>query len=1469
MLLHDGVRRTFLAAISNLEFAVNARTKLVAVAIASVAFSALTIDLNAQARYETLHTFSGDRGHPSAALTEGPDGQLYGVTRDGGFRGKGTVFVTDGAGNTTTLHEFDGTDGEAPQGRLLVGPDGLLYGTTSSGGNGFGTIFRMTLSGGGFQQLVNFTGGDDGLLPQSGLVLGSDGALYGTTLAGGASSVGTIFRLTTEGVFSTLASFGGDNGALPSGDLIATADGFYGTTSQGGAGFGTVFHATLAGVISRTAVFDPLDAALIDIGLNPAGGVVLASNGNLYGTTSAGGGHSRGTVFGIIGGVLQTLHSFSGVDGESPGALREMNDGNLYGTTSSGGVGGAGTIFRLSLDHTFASVASFSGRDGNFPTSGVIQTISGAIYGTTEMGGDNGAGTVFELQRPAGSMPDGSIRRAYSFAGAAVADPFGGVIEASDGNFYGIAFSGGADGFGAVYRMTPDGSVEILASFDSLEGLFPTGALMQASDGHLYGTTEGGANGDGGVFRVTLDGALTTIGLFNSSLPEFADTGATPSGRLIEGRDGYLYGTTLFGAGGAPGGVFRVDRAVVDPRQAISVVASLAEDGSQGTFPASGLVEAPDGSFYGTARFGGAHDAGTVFRMSGGAIYTVASFTGTVTPDPAAPLSAADPASTLIGADAASPLLIGTDGNLYGTTTDGGEFLSGTLYRVMLDGSNAASTLVSFDGINGSFAFQQGVVETSPGVFVGATMFGGDMALGNVYQWSEAGGIAVVHTFDGVTGQEPNATLTRAADRALYGTASGPQGGVIYRLVSDKAQASLQVADAVATYGGSTTLAATLTVSGAPLSGTEITFSLNGALLSSATTDETGTATLLGVSVAGLNAGNYPGAIEASFAGTEDAEAATATGSLFIARAAALVSVESATFVYDGQPHPASGTVTGLGGEMLGPLTFTYNDSPEPPVDPGTYAVVASFEGNTNYEAASANAVITILPAPAGLDGLVAAYGFNEGSGSIAGDASGRGTFGRIRQARWAAGRFGGALEFDGVNDWVTVQDAAALDIRYGITLEAWVNPRSLHGWNTIVLKESDDGLAYALYANDDVPRPAGYVNVAGYDRSVAGVEPVPLNEWTHVAMTYDGLMMRLYVNGVQVSRRPLTGRILSTDEALRIGGNSVWGEFFDGWIDEVRIYSRALSAMEIRRDMSMPVAFESTAPTVAITSPADGAVLSGVPRVSIEAGDNFGVSSVQLQVDGVDFGRPDAAAPYAVRLDLPNGTYVLTAVALDFAGNRAVSGGVTVTIHNVPKASYDFDEVSGVQVFDASGHGNHGTMSGGVTRTMDATRGRVLSFNGWNGLVSVADADSLDLSAGMTLEAWVRPTALSGWRTVVLKERGDGLAYALYANDDQPWPAGYVKIAGVDRAVQGEDRLLLSRWTHLAVTYDGATLRLFVNGVEVESRDQIGPVDVSDGALRIGGNKIWGEWFQGQMDGVRVYDVAIGEAQIKADMNR
>ena len=1045
----------------------------------------------------------------------------------------------------------------------------------------------------------------------------------------------------------------------------------------------------------------------------------------------------------------------------------------------------------------------------------------------------------------------------------------GPLAEAADGTLYGLTDSGGEFGLGTVFSLTADGELKTLASFNEDMGLPSVASgLLLASDGDLYGTTETGSNGDGAgtVFRVSPAGALSVWARFNID-----ETGATPSGRLVEGTDGNLYGTALFGPGGGPGVVFRVNKALGSTEEAgvIEAFAVFALDPADdsapaGAFPSAGVTEAADGSFYGTAEMGGAYGYGTIFQATLGSVSPVHSFNNTD------------------GSMPASPLLITSDGtstHVYGTTTGGGATAddmnlgAGTLFQLTLDAvaGPTLTTLVSFDPVaNGEFPYQQGVVKVGDYLY-GTTQIGGAFNWGTVYRWSAQDGIEVVRDLDGITDAMPTNTLLVAKDETLWGTGLGPENGIIFRIMKDEeVQPTLVVAPAAAIYGGSVTLSATLSGPGEPIADAEITFNLNGLAVGSAITGADGTASLSGVSIAGLDAGSYPGAIEASFAGAANLLPVTAMGDLIIEQATPTIAIGDATYVYDGQPHPALGTVTGVAGEDLGPLTFAYSSSTAP-VEPGTYAVTASYAGSLNYRSAHATAAITILVAPAGVNGLIAAYGFEEGAGRSAGDASGKGHVGDIKQAQWSpAGRFGGALDFDGINDWVTIADAADLDMRDAITLEAWVNPRSLAGWNTILLKEAATGLAYSLYANDFYPlHPAGYVNVGGMqDVSVVDNKALPLNAWSHVAMTYDGTKLRLYINGDEVGSRTLTGRIIASNRELRIGGNDFWGEFFNGRIDEVRIYNRALQPTEIARDMNMPVAHEALAPTVSIDSPIDGAVLSGMPAVTVSASDNLAISSVHLQVNGADYDMPQAAAPFTFRLDLANGTHTLRAVARDVAGNVAMSAPVTIKIANAAVADYRFNEGSGTAVLDASGHNNNGTMNSGVTRVTDATRGQVLSFNGSNGMVTVADADSLDLTTGITLEAWVRPTSVSGWRTAILKEVAGGLSYSMYANDaDADKPAGYVRIDSVEEKVRAKKRLTNNAWAHIAMTYDGTMMRFFVNGEEVESRKQSGAAEVSNGKLRIGGNQVWGEWFRGQMDDVRIYDVAVGSAQIKADM--
>jgi len=245
-----------------------------------------------------------------------------------------------------------------------------------------------------------------------------------------------------------------------------------------------------------------------------------------------------------------------------------------------------------------------------------------------------------------------------------------------------------------------------------------------------------------------------------------------------------------------------------------------------------------------------------------------------------------------------------------------------------------------------------------------------------------------------------------------------------------------------------------------------------------------------------------------------------------------------------------------------------------------------AFDGSSlwvsNFSSDAVSKVANVKVAPRLPADLVLALGFNEPGGPSVFDASAAGNTGTITGATRSAGKdgFGTALSFNGVTDWVSVAPAASLDLVDAMTLEAWVNPSALTGgaagWRTVILKEQTSAdLAYSLYANDgDVnpSRPAGYVRVGFIDRAAAAGPGLPLNTWSHLAATYDGTTLRLFVNGVLKNSVAVTGPIVTSSNPLRIGGNSVWGEYFKGLIDEVRIYRRPLTEMEVRADMATPL---------------------------------------------------------------------------------------------------------------------------------------------------------------------------------------------------------------------------------------------------------------------------------------------------------
>ncbi|HTS19972.1 MAG TPA: choice-of-anchor tandem repeat GloVer-containing protein [Verrucomicrobiae bacterium] len=367
----------------------------------------------------------------------------------------------------TTLYSFDGgTNGVGPDSGLVQGSDGSFYGTTSSGGTntvcgdkaGCGTVFKITPQG-TLTTLWQFgTSLTDGLTPYDGLVQGNDGGFYGTTLGGGTNYSGTIFKITPQGALTTLWQFG-------------------------------------------TSLTD---------GAEPRSGLVQGTDGDFYGTTQYGGTNYSGTIFKINPqGALTTLWQFSGKDGYSPSAnLVQGRDGNFYGTTWQGGTNNEGTVFKISSQGTLTVLWQFGSRptDGSLPYAGLVQGADGDLYGATEDGGSHGWGMVFKI------TSQGTLTTLWQLGDNSTdgRQP-NGLLQGSDGNFYGATQVGGTNSDGTAFKITPQGTLTTLWQFNITDGFFPYAGLVQGSDGSFYGTTDQGGltnssapYGRGTVFKISV-----------------------------------------------------------------------------------------------------------------------------------------------------------------------------------------------------------------------------------------------------------------------------------------------------------------------------------------------------------------------------------------------------------------------------------------------------------------------------------------------------------------------------------------------------------------------------------------------------------------------------------------------------------------------------------------------------------------------------------------------------------------------------------------------------------------------------------------------------------------------------------------------------------------------------------------------------------------------------------------------------
>jgi serine protease len=361
----------------------------------------------------------------------------------------------------TNLYTFTGAYDGA--GAVGLTSDGLgdFYGMTQYGGtNGYGGIYEFTPSTLTFTVLYSFTNGDDGAYPFTPLVLGSDGNFYGTTSGDGITNFGTIFNISPEGTFTLLHTFTGQaGGATPEATLVeGPGELFYGTTyyTEYTSGNGVIFTVDASGNYNTLHTFDFYD------GGGPYGGLVLAS------------------------------------------------DGNFYGTTDYGGANNDGTVFRITPGGTFSNLFSFNGANGGNPSDDLVQGLDGRLYGRTYYGGTYGYGTVY------GITTNGVFQLLFSFDGADGANPYPALLAGHDGNLYGLTTYGGTNGQdGVIYEVTPGGTFDIVAYFNGLTGNGAFAPMVRGDDGNFYGTTFSGDYASGNIFELSF--ASTPPPVFESA----------------------------------------------------------------------------------------------------------------------------------------------------------------------------------------------------------------------------------------------------------------------------------------------------------------------------------------------------------------------------------------------------------------------------------------------------------------------------------------------------------------------------------------------------------------------------------------------------------------------------------------------------------------------------------------------------------------------------------------------------------------------------------------------------------------------------------------------------------------------------------------------------------------------------------------------------------------------------------------
>jgi len=607
--------------------------------------------------YSRVYDFKGvDGSYPYGSLTEVSNGKLYGMARQNGIVGDGVIFEYDYLTNTyTKKFDMNSSSGYSPWGSLIKGVNNKLYGMNFAGGAfGKGVIFEYDYISGIYNKKVDFDGinGAGGI---GSLVQASNGHLYGMTLNGGTSNKGVIFEYDyLTGTYIKLFDFDGINGSAPCGSLIEASNGkLYGLTSEGGwSNKGVLFEYDY---VSNT--FTKKEDLQLPTGGEPFGSMIEV-NGLLYGVTSDGGSFNKGAVFeyDFVNDTYTKKADLNGSNGNAPqGSLVEAGNGKLYGLTLAGGAYGQGVVFEYNpATNIIDRKISLNSSNGSAPYGSLMQTANGKLYGMTSEGGTSNKGVIFEYE-----FNTNTYTKKVDISSCQGDTPYGSLIQAPNGKFYGVTFYGGTYNEGIYFEYdSSSNSCTKLTDFLITNGRNPYSSPVLVANGKIYGITSNGGTSGGIGCGVIYEYDFQSGTFIKKKDLSTGPGGCHPRSGMVE-ANGKLYGMTQFSGGNYWGVIFEYDYLTNTYQKKHDF------DNINGSYPSGSLMQAANGKFYGMTPYGGTNGKGVLFEYDLGfnVVQKLFDFNGN---------NGSFPFGSLMQA---------SNGKLYGMTREGGTFNQGVLFE--------------------------------------------------------------------------------------------------------------------------------------------------------------------------------------------------------------------------------------------------------------------------------------------------------------------------------------------------------------------------------------------------------------------------------------------------------------------------------------------------------------------------------------------------------------------------------------------------------------------------------------------------------------------------------------------------------------------------------------------------------------------------------------------------------------------